>query len=124
MTAPQLVRDDFIEAHRESMAAPGLGTQDFAVGRAEDMAARKRARCLDRTGTARAGREGHRDSGRDDPQRARRDETLPPSAAAGSQRATFIPSAQAQLRSAPTMFYALGSRGWKPQTASQMGLTA
>lgn len=108
MTVEQQARDDFTTAHREAMAAQALAREDFAAGRSEEMAQRKRALnaqiALERL--AQAGRvteilitTAH----------TVRDEALnPPPTVAGSQRATFIPSLQAQLRAALAVFYALG----------------
>ena len=118
MGAQQVARDDFTEAHREAMAAQTLAREDFAAGRAEEMAERKRA--LD----AQIALERLAQAGRITEilitiARTAHDETLsPPPAAAGSQRATFIPSLQAQLRSALAVFYALG--GAKLETADDL----
>ncbi len=118
MAAQQLARDDFIVAHREAMAAQALAREDFAAGRAEEMALRKRAldAQIELERLAQAGRITEiliTIAG------TARDETLSPQpAAAGSQRATFIPSLQAQLRSALAVFYALG--GAKLETADDL----
>ena len=85
-----------------------VAREDFAAGRAEEMAERKRA--LD----AQIALERLAQAGRITEivitmARTAHDETLtPPPAAAGSQRATFIPSLQAQLHAALAVFYALG----------------
>jgi hypothetical protein len=108
MDAQQLAREDFTTAHREAMAAQAVAREDFAAGRAEEMAERKRA--LD----AQIALERLTQAGRVTEilitmARTARDETLnPPPTAAGAQRATFIPSVQAQLRSGLAVFYALG----------------
>lgn len=108
MTAQRQARDDFTAAHGEAMAAQAVARDDFAAGRAEEMAQRKHALdaqlALERL--AQAGRITEiliamaRTAGNE--------ELSPPPATAGSQRATFIPSVQAQLRSALAVFYALG----------------
>jgi hypothetical protein len=107
MTSQQRGRDDFTTAHREAMAAQAMAREDFAAGRAEEMEQRKRA--LD----AQIALERLAQAGRITEilimmARTAQDETLtPPPTAAGSQRATFIPSLQAQLRAALAVFYAL-----------------
>lgn len=108
MSAQQVARDDFTAAHREAMAAQALAREDFAAGRAEEMAERKRALdaqiALERLAQAARITEVQITIAR-----TAREETLsPPPPAAGSQRATFIPSVQAQLRTALAVFYALG----------------
>jgi hypothetical protein len=116
--AQRAARDDFIKAHQEAMAAQALAREDFAAGRADEMAERKRA--LD----AQIALERLAQAGRITEilitiARTARDETLSsPPAAAGSQRATFIPSLQAQLRSSLAVFYALG--GAKLETADDL----
>lgn len=108
MTAQQQAGDAFATAHREAMTAQALAREDFAAGRAEEMQHRKRA--LD----AQIALERLAQAGRVTEilimiARTARDETIsPPPTAAGSQRATFIPSLQAQLRAALAVFYALG----------------
>lgn len=108
MGAQQLARGDFTAAHQEAMAAQTAAREDFAAGRAEEMAERKR------TLAAQIALERLAQAGRVTEilitmARTAHDETLnPPPSAAGAQRATFIPSVQAQLRSALAVFYALG----------------
>lgn len=99
MTAEQQARDDFITAHREAVAAQALAREDFAAGRTEEMAQRKRA--LDaQIALERLAQAGRVTEILITMARTARDETLnPPLSVAGSQRATFIPSLQAQLRS-------------------------
>jgi hypothetical protein len=92
MGAQQVARDDFTEAHREAMAAQASAREDFAAGRAEEMAERKGAL------NAQIALERLAQAGRITEilitiARTARDEAInPPPAAAGSQRATFIPS--------------------------------
>jgi hypothetical protein len=118
MGAQQQGREDFTTAHREAMSAQAAAREDFAAGRAEAMAERKRA--LD----AQIALERLTQAGRITEilitmARTARDETLsPPPSAAGAQRATFIPSVQAQLRSALAVFYALG--GPRLETADEL----
>jgi hypothetical protein len=108
MAAQQQARDDFTTAHREAMAAQALAREDFAAGRAEEMEQRKRA--LDaQIALERLAQAGRVTEILITMARTARDETLtPPPTAAGSQRATFIPSLQAQLRAALAVFYSLG----------------
>jgi len=118
MTTQKLAGDDFVAAHREAMAAQAQAREDFAEGRAEEMAQRERA--LDaQIALERLAQAGRITEVLITMARTARDETLqPPPAAAGSQRATFIPSLQAQLRSALAVFYALG--GPKLETADEL----
>jgi hypothetical protein len=108
MTSEQQARGDFTTAHREAMAAQALAREDFAAGRAEEMEQRKRA--LDaQIVLERLAQAGRVTEVLITMARTARDETLtPPPTAAGSQRATFISSLQAQLRAALAVFYALG----------------
>jgi hypothetical protein len=108
MTSGQQARDDFTTAHRQTMAAQVLAREDFAAGRAEEMEQRKRA--LDaQIALERLAQAGRVTEILITMARTARDETLTsPPTVAGSQRATFIPSLQAQLRAALAVFYALG----------------
>lgn len=108
MDADKQARDDFTTAHKEAMKAQAAARKDFDAGRAADMTERERALeaqiALERL--AQAGRVTEILIAM---ARIAHDETLnPPPVAAGSQRATFIPSVQAQMRSALAVFYALG----------------
>lgn len=118
MAAEKQARDDFTTADREAMHAQASARQDFDEGRAEDMAERKRP--LDaQIALERLAQAGRVTEILITMARTAHDETLsaPPSAA-GSERATFIPSVQAQLRSALAVFYALG--GPKLETANDL----
>lgn len=108
MKAQREASDDFVTAHREAMAAQAMAREDFAAGRAEEMAERKRA--LDaQIALERLAHAGRVTEILITMARTAHHETLnPPPSAAGAQRATFIPSVQAQLRSALAVFYALG----------------
>lgn len=111
-------RGDFTAAHQEAMAAQAVAREDFAAGRAEEMAERKRA--LDaQIALERLAQAGRVTEILITMARTAHDETLsPPPSAAGAQRATFIPSVQAQLRSALAVFYALG--GPALETANEL----
>jgi hypothetical protein len=104
MEAQGKARDDFTSAHQEAMAAQALAREDFAAAHAAEMAERKRA--LDaQIAVERLAQAGRVTEILISMARTAHDETLsPPSPAAGSQRATFIPSVQAQLRSALAVF--------------------
>ena len=90
------------------MDAQAAARKDFDIGRAQDLAERKRG--LDaQIALERLAQAGRVTEILITMARTAHDETLsPPPTAAGSQRATFISSVQAQLRSALAVFYALG----------------
>jgi len=123
MGAQQVARDDFTEAHREAMAAQTLAREDFAAGRAEEMAERKRA--LD----AQIALERLAQAGRITEilitiARTAHDETLspPPAAARSGRHSSLACRLNCARRWRCSMPWAV--RSWKPQTTSQVKLTA
>src|SRR5260370_29647978 len=108
VAAQAQARDDFATAHREQVAEQAQARAESAAAHREQMAERQHALAAD-ISLQRLIQAGLLAEVLTAIARAAREETLtPPGPAAGSQRATFIPTLQAQLRAVLALFYALG----------------